>query len=391
MERPSRTGPDPRTAVGLPGVERCDGAGSLIGQVLQGRYRVLEHVGTGGMGDVYRGVQVPFEREVAIKVLASQHSSNKELVNRFVAEALIISKLRHPNTLKPYDFGRTPDGRLYIVAELVRGESLAEMLDRDRPEPLRVLRILGQVCDSLAEAHSRGIVHRDLKPANVYVDRIGDQDIVKVLDFGVAKVIEGVSHTISGNVCGTPAYMSPEQASGEALDARSDLYSLGVIAYRALSGVLPFEGQSAITVMLQHVNNPPPPFSSLDPPRRFHPELEALVFELLEKDRRLRPGGAGEVRRRIERVSQALLSLDAEGDPATPAASPAARRTLSPARGFGDATPTGTMRLPGGGVGGEGPGAPRGVRLVIVVGVLEALLGLAGAAYVAWRAGLFGS
>ena len=352
---------------------------SLVGTVLQNRYRVLERVGSGGMGDVYRAVQVPFERETAIKVLAAAHSSNKELVHRFAAEALIIAKLRHPNTLKPYDFGRTEDGRLYIVTEFVRGQVLSEILENGTLDSLRTVRLLIQLCGPLEEAHARGVVHRDLKPANIFVDRIETQEIVKVLDFGVAKVVAGVSHTLSGSVCGTPAYMSPEQAAGEKLDTRSDLYSLGVIAYECLAGRPPFEGETAISLMVKHANEPPPRFSELDPPVRVHPGLDSLVFSLLEKDRRLRPATALDVRRHLEAIARDLAAGDPElaADGRTISGVPSGLRLQFP----DDATAT--MAVAAMDDDEEPKGGSR--RRVIVLAVIAGLLALGAAGWRAWQ------
>jgi len=301
----------------------------LIGTVLQRRYRVEERIGEGGMGVVYRAVQVPFERDAAIKVLAAAHSDNESLVRRFAAEALIISRLRHPNTLKPYDFGKTPDGRLYIVTEYLDGDTLGDLLEPGALDPVRTLRYLGQVCDSLVEAHGRGIVHRDLKPGNIFVERVGHQEVVKVLDFGVAKVVEGVTETAAGAVCGTPVYMSPEQADGRDIDARSDLYAIGVIAYECLTGRPPFSGPTPVSVLLKHVNEQPTPLRDALPGQRVRPDLEGLVLSLLEKDRRLRPANAAEVRQRIDAVLQGPAREDPDDGPGTSPSVPSAKRRLT--------------------------------------------------------------
>ena len=274
----------------------------LLGTVLQGRYRVEEQIGSGGMGTVYRAVQVPFERHVAVKVLAKEHSDDESITRRFAAEALIISRLRHPNTLKPYDFGKTSDGRLYIVTEYLQGLTLAQLLRRGPIDAGRALRYLGQVCDALAEAHGRGIVHRDIKPANIFIEQVGGAEVVKVLDFGVAKVVQGVTQTIAGTIHGTPAYMSPEQAEDKELDARSDLYSIGIIAFECLTGRAPFSGPSPAAVLLKHIQEPPPSLREALPGHQIRADLEGLVLSLLEKDRRQRPYSAEDVRMQIDAV-----------------------------------------------------------------------------------------
>ena len=275
----------------------------LVGQVLQGRYKVRERVGAGGMGTVYRAVQVPFERDVAVKVLGAEHSRKEQLVQRFATEALIIAKLRHPNTLKLYDFGRAEDGRLYIVTEFLSGQPLDELLKVVRTlSEARVMKIIGQVCDSLAEAHAHGIVHRDLKPANIFIEHIGDQEIVKVLDFGVARVAETHSHTITGTIFGTPAYMSPEQAHGEDVDGRSDLYALGIIAYQCLAGRVPFTGTTPMSVLLKHIKDTPTPLLDLRPPPEIHPQVDGWVMQLLEKSPGARPATAGMARGMIDGI-----------------------------------------------------------------------------------------
>ncbi len=267
-----------------------------------------ERVGAGGMGTVYRAVQVPFERDVAVKVLGAEHSLKEQLVQRFATEALIIAKLRHPNTLKLYDFGRAEDGRLYIVTEFLSGQPLDEVLESvGALGPTRALKILGMICDSLAEAHVRNIVHRDLKPANIFIEHIGDQEIVKVLDFGVARVAETHSHTITGTIFGTPAYMSPEQAHGDEVDARSDLYALGVIAYQCLAGSIPFSGTTPMSVLLKHIKDTPVPLLDLNPPPPIDPHVDGLVLQLLEKEPAARPQSARDVRKMIDGILRRLM------------------------------------------------------------------------------------
>lgn len=373
----------------------------FVGQVLQGRYRVRERVGAGGMGTVYRAVQVPFERDVAVKVLAAEHSRKEQLVQRFATEALIIAKLRHPNTLKLYDFGRAADGRLYIVSEFLSGQPLDVVLEQvGALTPIRAMKILGMVCDSLAEAHARAIVHRDLKPANIFLEHIGDQEIVKVLDFGVARVAETHSHTITGTIFGTPAYMSPEQAHGEEVDARSDLYALGVIAYQCLAGSIPFSGTTPMSVLLKHIKDQPVPLLELNPPVSIDPQVDGLVMRLLEKEPDDRPASALVVRKMIDSILRRLTE-DPEADHHLDTLS---RPRIPRTEGLKLATPPHTPSLMGhreGADDGEDAGRPRrriargplgpsrqeerSSRLLVATVVLAML---AAAGWYAWTGGL---
>lgn len=248
------------------------GADPLVGQVLGGKYRVVRLLGEGGMGAVYEGEQQlgTSKRKVAVKTLHPHLSRNPQVEARFQREVGTIAELEHPHTIQVYDFGSTPEGILYIVMEFLSGKSIADLLvAQGAMAPDRVARILDQVCGSLAEAHARGIVHRDLKPDNVVlVERAGQKDFVKVLDFGIAKRAGEEDRnekklTEQGTVLGTPQYMSPEQFTGQPVDARSDIYSLGVMAYEMLSGQLPFRASTAWEWATQHMTKPPIPIESL--------------------------------------------------------------------------------------------------------------------------------
>ena len=275
---------------------RADASDPLVGQLLDGRYRVEVAVGEGGQGVVYRGVQVNVDRAVAIKVLRPGASSDAEVVRRFEAEARIISALRHPNTLRLIDFGRLPDGRLFLVTEFLHGRSLADVL-RDGPlTPQRALDLIAQICGALDEAHREGVVHRDLKPANIFVEQVGSEELAKVLDFGVAKLSTQTVETAQGMIIGTPMYMSPEQARGERVDARTDLYSLGVVLFHCLGGVPPFSGENPYSVLNKHVSEPPPRLIDVNPTLAAPPELEVLVKRLLAKSRDDRPSTAAAAR-----------------------------------------------------------------------------------------------
>ena len=201
-------------------------------------------LGAGGMGSVYKGLDSAMsERVVAVKVLAPHLVSDEKQVQRFEQEARAANQLRHPNTISVLDFGRDPDGHIFMVIEYLTGETLTGILRHGRLDISRILYIFRQICKSLAEAHSKGIVHRDLKPDNIFVcDIYGESDFVKVIDFGIAKFLEeeGNQLTQAGKMFGTPRYLSPEQAQGKRLDARSDLYSLGVMLFESITGRPPF-------------------------------------------------------------------------------------------------------------------------------------------------------
>jgi serine/threonine-protein kinase len=241
-------------------------------------------------------------RKVAVKTLLSQFAKDPQTVARFMREVGTVSELEHPNTIKVYDFGQIEgSGDLYIAMELLQGTSLDDVVNRGQPiPPERVDRILGQVCGSLQEAHDKGIVHRDLKPANIFLTtRAGEEDVVKVLDFGIAKRDSKDSKqeqklTQQGTILGTPPYMSPEQFTGQELDARSDIYSLGVVAYEMLTGRLPFEADTPWQWMTQHMSVQPFPFETLPMGAHIPPKMRAAVMRALAKDKAQRPQTARE-------------------------------------------------------------------------------------------------
>ncbi len=231
----------------------------FLGRDLDGRYTVLEKLGAGGMGAVYRAEQHSVDREVAIKVVHSTLVSEPEVIKRFLREAKLASRLSHPNAVGVLDFGQTDDGVFYLVMELVAGRTLDDVLKAERTlRPERVVRIAIQICDALEGAHAISIIHRDLKPSNVMLMSSG-RDIVKVLDFGLAKSTSpdstSTTMTGAGAVVGTPAFMPPELATGEPCDARSDLYSLGVMLYLMGSGRLPFTGESVHELLAMHASD----------------------------------------------------------------------------------------------------------------------------------------
>jgi serine/threonine protein kinase len=261
-------------------------------EILNGQFRVLEKIGTGGMGSVYKASQPAMNRMVAIKILHPKLAGRKDLTSRFRREARAMSQLTHPNTAKVFMYGEAEDdGSLYIVMELLEGKNLNQTVRKEGPMPTeRAIPILIQVCGALQEAHDLGIVHRDLKPENIFLSRQGGiADYPKVLDFGLAKVTErqmqpgSVILTQEGMVFGTPEFMSPEQAQGRVLDARSDIYSLAVILYEVLTGKLPFSARTPMEYIQKHVMEPAIPLNQRVPERQFPKGLEDVLTLALKK------------------------------------------------------------------------------------------------------------
>ena len=283
---------------------------NLVGKTLTGRYKLLAMIGQGGMGTVYRASDSQMsERVVAVKVLAPHLVSDEKQVIRFEQEARAANQLRHPNTISVLDFGRDPDGHIFMVIEFLTGEDLTAILRRGRVDVERALYIMRQVCKSLAEAHSKGIVHRDLKPDNIFVCEIyGEKDFVKVIDFGIAKFLEDESANLTqaGKMFGTPRYLSPEQAQGKRLDNRSDLYSLGVILFECITGSPPFSAEEAIAVAIKHVQEAPPSLEEIAPDIVVPDAVDSLIFKLLAKRPENRHQSAEEV---VASIDQAMLNL----------------------------------------------------------------------------------
>ena len=275
---------------------------SLVGHVLDGKYTLISKLGEGGMGSVYLAEQSSMGREVAIKVLRREFSQNRLAIKRFLREARAASKLAHPNTITVYDFGQSSDGLLYLVMERLSGRPLADILDDGgRMTVSRAVHILAQVCDSLSEAHAHGITHRDLKPENIFIEqKVGNPDFVKVLDFGIAKMQgdDSTQATATGMICGTPSYMSPEQAMGRDIDGRSDIYALGILLYEMLTDVKPFDGDTPMEVMLKHINEATPNIlatTGISVPSG----LQAAIDRMLSKHADARPAHCQEVKRLI--------------------------------------------------------------------------------------------
>ena len=262
----------------------------MIGQVIEGKYRLISKLGAGGMGSVYRGERLLIGDQTAIKILHAEYIAQPESFERFRREAQAAARLKHPNAVSIYDFGVTSEGLVYLVMELVEGQTLRQVIKTQGPlDPTTATKIIEQVCFALEEAHQQQIVHRDLKPDNIIVNTTSRGLRAKVLDFGIAKLCDlAAGHlTQTGSVLGTPHYMSPEQCLGEELDHRSDIYSLGIVLYEMLTGILPFNSTISTAVVVQHVNQKPPSLRAINP--RISEELESVVLHALEKRRESRP------------------------------------------------------------------------------------------------------
>jgi serine/threonine-protein kinase len=296
-------------------------AAARIGATI-GNYRLLAIVGHGGMGTVYAAEHLYIGKRVAMKILHQRYARNDAAVERFVHEARAATSANHPNIVGVHDFGPTPSGEIYLAMELLDGRSLEDLLDREAPLRLhRAINIVHQIASALAAAHDKGIVHADLKPANVMliprpgrreiiraagvapdgqprfvVEKEGAFDFVKVLDFGIANIQElgadGPTH-----VFGTPEYMSPEAARGDTLDARSDIYALGVLFYEMLTGRVPFDGETPLAVLRRHVVETPAPPSTVAPAAaEITPAAERLILRALAKPAAARPQSMDELR-----------------------------------------------------------------------------------------------
>jgi serine/threonine-protein kinase len=291
----------------------------ISGMVLRGKYRIEEKIGEGGMATVYRASHLHFNEELAIKVVNNALSGNQDFLDRFKREAVITRKLRHPNAVRLDDFDITEDGRPFIAMEYVRGKALRTVLQEKGSLPIpRAFNIAQQVALALGAAHQLGIVHRDIKPDNVLlVPQPDGMDLVKVLDFGIAKVTgeqlqsgPGYKPTSTGMVLGTPHYLSPEQARGkksDQIDGRADLYALGVMLYEMISGELPFKSDTAIEMLLHHIQTAPVPAHVLKPEMNIPEPVSALIMKALEKDaaHRFQTG---------EQMAQALGDYTAAGN-----------------------------------------------------------------------------
>src|ERR1017187_10189301 len=262
--------------------------GDLIGSIVAERYHILKKLGEGGMGTVYLAEHVKMARKAALKVMNPGMNSDPDAIARFNREAANASRLNHANVCAIYDFGETPEGLIYLAMEFIEGESLTSIIEKNGflPAP-RAAAIIHQAADALAVAHDYGIVHRDLKPDNIMIakDRDGS-DVVKVVDFGIAKASSSDAQKVTktGLVVGTPEYMSPEQLAGDKLDGRSDIYSLGLVAFNCLTGLLPFPSNSAQEAMIMRLTDLPKTLAEMRPDIDWPPELQAVMDKVLARD-----------------------------------------------------------------------------------------------------------
>jgi serine/threonine protein kinase len=284
------------------------------GDVIRHKYRVLERIGSGGMGAVYKALHIPFGELRALKVINPALAADSGVFARFLNEAVVTRRLKHPNAVRVEDFDTGEDGRHFMVMEYVAGRTLRDVISEAPLSVSRFCSISLQVSAALSAAHQLGILHRDIKPSNILIVGETPNEQVKVVDFGIAKLLEtkrdeSITHdeslTSTGMVVGTPAYLSPEQALGKGtidIDERSDLYSLGVVMYEMLTGTPPFKGSTETSLLMPQLWAPPKPLQEvrLDVPK----SISELILQCLEKDRNLRPSTAEAIIRRIEEVQR---------------------------------------------------------------------------------------
>jgi eukaryotic-like serine/threonine-protein kinase len=329
-----------------PGIARLD---PMPGRVIGGNFRIDKLIGAGAMGNVYKALQVSLNKPVAVKILHFHLHRDERLVARFKREAKSASLLNHPNSIQIIDSGEDSDGTLYIAMELLTGRDLAQVIRDDFPLPLlRIGRIMSQVFNALDEAHAQGVIHRDLKPSNIMlIERRGEKDFVKVCDYGIAKATLGDGEddrsamlTVQGLVCGTPEYMSPEQARAEPLDGRADLYSAAVILYQLVTGDIPFRAGTAMGIISRHLAEPPEPPSRRRRDLNIPAGVDQIVLRGLEKDRELRFDNAIAFRDAIDTMLNLMGVAHTPLPPSVRASMPTARDMA------GSPTPIDTATVP---------------------------------------------
>jgi serine/threonine-protein kinase len=293
----------------------------LLGRTIDERYTLTSLIARGGMGKVYRAEQAPLGRLCAVKVLQPSYNgeADPEFERRFFLEASISSKLTHPNTVTIFDYGRTEDGIYYMAMEYLDGRTLHKAIkEAGWFDEERTMHVAKQICRSLREAHGRGVIHRDLKPANVFLTSHGDEpDFVKVLDFGLVKMVgeptDGLGGpsgpraddqlTQTGLFMGSPKYMAPEQIQGERVDARTDIYSLGIMMYEMLCGKVPFDRTNSVNILMAHVHERPPTMHEMNPGVQISPPLEELVMKCIAKTPDQRPSSMDELLFHLKNLS----------------------------------------------------------------------------------------
>jgi serine/threonine-protein kinase len=306
---------------------------SLVGTTLDGQYRIDRHLASGGMGAVFRAHHLSLRKDVALKVLRPELTTSVELQERFRRESQIAASLEHRHIVRVTDFRRSPEGLLYLAMELLDGESLFDRLRREGFLPAdEAVGILWQLCDGLEAAHAKGVVHRDLKPENVFLARGPGGELVKILDFGIAKMADpgSGSGTQSGMVVGTPEYLSPEQATGSAIDARADLYTVGLIGWRMLAGRHPFKADDPRSLLMMQATQPVPPLVEVRPDLSVYPLLLTAIARACEKDPAARFQSAAEFKADLGAVLDHGLGLLPVATP-PPAVSYTSLGTVPPA------------------------------------------------------------
>jgi serine/threonine-protein kinase len=281
------------------------------GTVVRGKYQIIQKVGQGAMGAVYKALHMHFKEMRALKVMAAEVASDKAFVKRFEQEAILARKLQHPNAVRVDDIDETEDGQPFIVMEYIEGKNLRDTISAEGPmPPMRVAAIVRQVASALDAAHRLGIVHRDIKPENIVLIQSQKAEVAKVLDFGIAKLKEELSGTLAasmtgtGMVVGTPLYMSPEQAMaahGKELDGRSDIYSLGIVMYQMLTNELPINGDTSLQIVMAHIQTPPIPIQCAQTGVKIPKPIADLVMKCLAKNREDRPASGQEIIDELDR------------------------------------------------------------------------------------------
>jgi serine/threonine-protein kinase len=279
----------------------------LIGNTLQDRYKIESVIGRGAMGAVYKATQEIIGREVAIKVLHTHLVDDNDALKRFHQQAKAASRLNHPHIITLYDYGVMSGGQPYIVMDLLKGTAMSRILEEREYLPLEeAVPLIKQICEALGDAHKHGVVHRDVKPDNIVLEEQNDNKLwVKVVDFGIAKIVQGGDETLvritrTGMVCGSPAYMSPEQFQGDEVDARSDIYSLAVLIFEMLTGRLPFQAKDLVGLMSLHVSDKPPSMKKVRPDLDFPPELEKALEHAMNKNVEGRPASMDDFWQELE-------------------------------------------------------------------------------------------
>ena len=331
-------------------------ADPLIGTVVGDRYRITGLLGTGGMGTVYRAEHVIIGKAVALKVLR-HFGDNSVVARRFEREAFATGRIEHPNCVTASDGGQLEDGRLFLAMELVDGDGLSEVLATERRLPVaRAIRITAHVLRGLAFAHRADVVHRDIKPENiVLVEANGDRDFAKILDFGIAKLLDDSELEVDeqkatqiGTTIGTPTYMSPEQAFGQRVDGRADLYSTAVMLFEMIAGRPPFVAEDNAALLSMHVRDPVPAIAAVSPEVSVPPELDRLIRDAMAKERRDRISSAEKFLERLGEVERIVLARPPEPDASGRTPIPGVERSSPPitAPVMAAPTPSAAVALP---------------------------------------------